>query len=146
MIKAILLFVAFVVLGAPPAAAQQSGGGYVVIANEANGVSTLSADEVSRIFLKKTRRWTNGLDVVPVDLSESTPAREAFSTAVHHKPVKAVHAYWQQQIFSGRDVPPVEKTSDEQVIAFVLATPGAIGYVSAGASLSAGVRRVQVVR
>ena len=81
---------------------------------------------------------------MPVDLSESAPAREAFSTAVHHKPVKAVRAYWQQQIFSGRDVPPPEKTSDEQVIAFVRATPGAIGYVSAAAPLTGGVRRVQV--
>src|SRR2546430_11427052 len=86
MLKAIVLLVAFGVLGAPPAAAQQTG--YVVIANEANGVSTLSADELSRVFLKKTRRWTNGLDVVPVDLSESAPAREAFSTAVHRKAVK----------------------------------------------------------
>ena len=140
MIRAILLLVAL----ASPVVAQQ--GGYVVIVNEANGVSTLSADEVSRVFLKKTHRWTNGLDVVPVDLPENAGVREAFSAAVHGKPVSAVHAYWQQQIFSGRAVPPAEKPSDEQVIAFVRATPGAIGYVPAGASLSAGVRRVQVVR
>jgi ABC-type phosphate transport system substrate-binding protein len=126
------------------AAAQQ--GGYAVIVNEANSVSTLSAEEVSKIFFKKTHRWTSGLDVVPVDLPESAPAREAFSAAVHGKSVGAVRAFWQQQIFSGRAVPPVEKPSDEQVVAFVRATPGAIGYVSAGAPISAGVRRVQIVR
>jgi ABC-type phosphate transport system substrate-binding protein len=140
---AILSLVAFVALG-KPAAAQQ--GGYAVIVNEANGVSTLSAEEVSKIFFKKTHRWTNGLDVVPVDLPESAPAREAFSAAVHGKSVGAVRAFWQQQIFSGRAVPPVEKPSDEQVVAFVRATPGAIGYVSAGAPISAGVRRVPIVR
>lgn len=140
---AILSLVALIVLGTP-AAAQQSG--YAIIVNEANGVATLTAEEVSKLFFKKTHRWTNGLDVSPVDLPERAPAREAFSAAVHGKSVGAVRAYWQQQIFSGRAVPPVEKPSDEQVVAFVRSTPGAIGYVSAGALLSAGVRRVQIVR
>jgi len=144
MLKAIVVLAAFAALLAPPAAAQQ--GGYVVIVNEANDISALRADEVSKIFFKKAHRWPNGNDVVPVDLPESAPAREAFSAAVHGKSVGAVRAYWQQQIFSGRDAPPAEKGSDEQVIAFVRATPGAIGYVSAGATLAPGVKRVQVIR
>lgn len=139
MIRALLLLLA---LGAAPVAAQ----GYVVIVNDANSVSSVNATELSRMFMKKLNRWESGLDVVPVDLPESAAAREAFSTAVHGKSVSAVHAFWQQQIFSGRAVPPAEKASDEQVVAFVRATPGAVGYVSAGAALSAGVRRVQVVR
>src|SRR3989442_4119573 len=109
MIRAIVLLAAFAALLTPPAAAQQ--GGYIVIVNEGNDVAALRADEVSKIFLKKAHRWPNGNDVVPVDLPESTPAREAFSAAVHGKPVSAVHAYWKQQIFSGRAVPPTEKGS-----------------------------------
>jgi ABC-type phosphate transport system substrate-binding protein len=140
---AILSLVALVGLVAP-AAAQQ--GGYIVIVNDANSVSALTTEELSKIFFKKAQRWPNGNDVVPVDLPESAPVREAFSTAVHGKSVGAVRAYWQQQIFSGRAVPPAERPSDEQVVAFVRTTPGAIGYVSTGATLSPGVRRVQVVR
>ena len=140
MIRALLLLVA---LAAAPVAAQQ---GYVVIVNDANGVSSVNAGELSRMFMKKLSRWASGLDVVPVDLPESAAAREAFSAQVHGKSVSAVHAFWQQQIFSGRAVPPAEKASDEQVVAFVRSTPGAIGYISTGASLGAGVRRVQVVR
>jgi len=139
MLRALLLLVG---LAAAPVAAQQ---GYVVIVNDANGVSQVSAGELSRMFMKKLNRWQSGLDVVPVDQPESAAAREAFSAGVHGKSVSAVHAFWQQQIFSGRAVPPAEKASDEQVIAFVRSTPGAVGYVSAGASLS-GVKRVQVVR
>ena len=139
MLRALLLLIA---VATAPLAAQQ---GYVVIVNDANGVSQVSAGELSRMFMKKLNRWQSGLDVVPVDLPESAAAREAFSAAVHGKAVSAVHAFWQQQIFSGRAVPPAEKASDEQVIAFVRSTPGAVGYVSAGASLS-GVKRVQVVR
>jgi ABC-type phosphate transport system substrate-binding protein len=40
--------------------------------------------------------------------------------------------YWQQMIVSGRGVPPA-KTSDQDVLAYVKANPGAIGYVGADA-------------
>ena len=48
-------------------------------------------------------------------------------------------AYWQTLVFSGRDVPPVVRHSDEEVLSFVRTQPGAVGYVSAGASTE-GVR------
>ncbi len=147
MIRPILFLVALVAvvaLGAPPAAAQQ--GGYVVIVNESNSILALTTQELSKIFFKKAQRWPDGNDVVPVDLPEGAAVREAFSAAVHGKSVNAVRAYWQQQIFSGRAVPPTEKASDEQVVAFVRTTPGAIGYVSGGATIPPGVRRLQVVR
>ena len=144
MIKAILLIAAVAAIMTAPVAAQQ--GGYIVIVNDANVVSALSTEEVSKIFFKKAQRWSNGVDVVAVDQPENAAVREAFSVAVHGKSVGAVRAYWQQQIFSGRAVPPAEKASDEQVVAFVRSTPGAIGYVSAGATLSPGVRRLQIVR
>jgi ABC-type phosphate transport system substrate-binding protein len=37
------------------------------------------------------------------------------------------------------------KTSDEEIVAFVASTPGAIGYVSPDASLPDSVREVVVV-
>jgi hypothetical protein len=52
-----------------------------------------------------------------------------------------VKAYWQQRIFSGRDVPPPEFATDQEVVAYVLAHEGAVGYVSPGAEL----RGLQVV-
>lgn len=118
---------------------------YVVIVNESNGVSAMSAADLSKLFFKKTNRWSNGLEVVPVDLPEGAAAREAFTAAVHGKSLGSVRAFWQQQIFSGRSVPPVEKATDEQVVAFVRATPGAVGYVTAGTALGTGVKRLQVV-
>jgi hypothetical protein len=54
-----------------------------------------------------------------------------------------VRAYWQQRIFSGRDVPPPELDSDQQVVDYVMKYPGAIGYVSGAADLK-GARAVQI--
>ena len=50
---------------------------------------------------------------------------------MHGKKTTAVRSYWLQVIFSGRGVPPPEKPSDKDVIAYVKAHPGAIGYVAA---------------
>jgi hypothetical protein len=54
-----------------------------------------------------------------------------------------VRSYWQQRIFSGRDVPPPELDSDDAVIGFVSKYAGAVGYVSGAAKL-VGVRELGI--
>ena len=63
------------------------------------------------------------------------------ATPVEREPVKA---YWQQMIFSGREVPPPEKASAKDVVAFVSANRGGVGYVPAGTPLGEGVKTVDV--
>ncbi len=117
---------------------------YMVVVNAANPVSAMSSEDLSKVFLKKTTHWANGDDATPVDLPEGVPVRESFSRDVFHKSVEAIKAYWQSQLFSGRGVPPVELASDDAVLAYVRANPGAIGYVSATVAVGAGIRRVSV--
>lgn len=129
---------------APTTRLAAQGRQYVVVVNAANPVSVLSEEELSRLFLKKTIRWPNGDDATPVDLSERAVVRESFSRDLFHKSVEAIKAYWQSLLFSGRGVPPVELASEDAVLAYVRANSGAVGYVSAGATLGTGVRRVQI--
>lgn len=117
---------------------------YKVIVNEANPASSMNKDQLSRIFLKKVTKWGNGQSVLPVDLVATSPVREGFSRDVHGRSASTVKAYWQQLIFSGRDVPPPEKNSDGQAIGYVKANANAIGYVSAGAATE-GVKVLRVV-
>jgi ABC-type phosphate transport system substrate-binding protein len=117
---------------APLGLAQDAG--YKVIANTAVAEDSLGKKDLSRVFLKKTTKWGDGTSMLPVDLDDSTPVRAAFSRDVHRKGVGAIAAYWQRQIFSGRGVPPVVKKTDAEVLDYVRSNPGAIGYVSAGAS------------
>ena len=111
--------------------------GYVVVVNEA-GPPSLSKTELSRIFLKKNKELT------PVDQDKEAKVRSAFSKAILGRPLSAIISYWQQQIFSGGDSPPVEKASDADVLAFVRNNPKAIGYVAAGTDLGTGVRAITV--
>lgn len=124
----------------PSSAAEAEG--YKLVVNTANLATTLPRKQVSAMFLKKVTAWDHGGKVSPVDLGADSPVRETFTKDVHGKTVAAVKGYWQQLIFSGRGVPPPEKSSDAEVIAFVKASPGAVGYVS----LQQATADVKVVR
>ena len=99
------------------------------------GVKETSLTKVvlKQIFLKKTTQWQDGQWIKPIDQKKSSKVRQAFTKAVHGRSVSAVKNYWQQRIFSGRGVPPLEKSTDAQIVSYVLTHPGAIGYVSVGA-------------
>jgi ABC-type phosphate transport system substrate-binding protein len=117
--------------------------GYKIVANPSVPTSSLTRTALSRVFLKKSHNWPDGSPAVPVDLVIGSPTREAFSHDVHGRGSAAIDAYWQKQVFSGREVPPITKATDSEVIAYVRSTPGAIGYVSAGVP-TAGVRSVDI--
>jgi len=145
MFKKRFLLTAFVGLISSSAFSPAEGASYKLIVHPSNGVGSMTAERASALFLKKVGKWDNGRTVLPVDLLPGSAVREEFSRAVHGKSVSAVKSFWQQQIFSGRDVPPPEKSSDREVLAYVEANPGGIGYVSAGASVN-GVKVIQITR
>ncbi len=118
---------------------------YRVIVNSANPVNEARRSQVSEIFLKRVVHWPNGQPAAPVDQSITFPIRERFSKQVHGRSALAVQHYWQQQIFSGRGVPPPVRLTDQEVIAFVKASAGAIGYVSAETSLPDSTRTLKLV-
>ena len=109
---------------------------YQIVCNPNNPIAVVDRQFVQDAFLKKVRSWPTGDGTRPVDLAPSSPVRRHFSKEVLRRPVEAVRVFWQQRIFAGRDLPPPEVRSDDEVIAFVLRDRGAIGYVSAGAALN----------
>jgi len=131
----------FLAVALAPAAAQDA---VVVIVHADNPVSSFTTREVSDLFLKKAGTFPDGTKAVPVDLGERSDVRGAFSRWIHRKTTSAIKAYWQQMIFSGRGVPPPEKSSTADVMAFVRGQRGGIGYVPQGTPLSPGVKAVTV--
>lgn len=119
----------------------------LVIVNEQNPVRSLSREEVARIFTKRTVRWEDwdGMPrVEPVDQQYSSAVREVFTREVHGKPLSSIRTYWHRLIFSGRGAPPLQKNTDEEVMAYVRENPGAIGYVVGGSDLVPGVRSIEL--
>ena len=119
---------------------------YKVIVNAANPETTISTERLSTLFLKNVRKWANGTPVLPVDQSITAPARIAFCKDVFDQPVVAIQSYWQDQMASGREGPPPTKGSDLEVMAYLEANVGAIGYVSPTATLSERTKVLKVTR
>jgi len=134
----VLLLSSHVVLAEPPPPPA-----FVVIVHPSNPRSSLERSFIGDAFLKKVTRWPGGDVIKPVDLGPDAPAREAFSRDILKRSVSAVKSYWQQIIFSGRDVPPPELSGDDRVLQYVQTHEAAIGYVSGHARLD-GVRAVTV--
>ena len=112
-----------------------SSAAYRVIVHPDNQVQSVDRKFLADAFLKKTTRWPDDEVIHPVDLGPSSPVRERFSDDVLSRSVSAVKNYWQQQLFSGRDVPPPELDSDEDVVRYVLKHRGGVGYVSSKAEI-----------
>lgn len=105
---------------------------------------SLPAKKLSKIFLKKIKRWEDDESITVFDLEAETEVRDDFSRSVHRKSISAIKSYWQRMIFSGRDVAPVEIESEAQMIERIAGTPGGIGYVSGAAELPDGVKVLEV--
>jgi len=118
--------------------------GYKVVIHKDNPTQSLDSKTVERMFFKKWKRWDDGELVVPVNQVNSE-VREAFTKGIHKKDVSAILKYWQRMIFSGRDVPPLELANDTEVLEYVKANRGAIGYVSSATEIAAGVRELPIV-
>ena len=138
------LFVAFgAARGSARADSRPPPPAYVVIVHPNNPNTVLSRRFVADAFLKKTTRWPDGSVIKPVDQPADSNTRARFSDEVLNRSVPAVKSYWQQIIFSGRDVPPPELAGDEEIVRYVAQNAGGIGYVSGTATLN-GVRTLHV--
>ena len=121
-----------------------AGQGFKIVVNSANPTDSISIQQLSRIFMKETTTWNSGQPVMPVDQAANSNVRQGFSKVILGRDTSAVKSYWQRLIFSGRGVPPPEKSSDEAVLDFVREHPGAVGYVSSGTDVGSGVKVLEI--
>jgi ABC-type phosphate transport system substrate-binding protein len=124
-----------------------AGEPFVVVVNPSVQGSSVHRADLAAVFLKRASRWGDGSSVIPIDQSGTSPVREAFSGTVLQMPVTAVVQYWQRQLMTSQTAArlPTVKPSDEEVLAYVAKTRGAVAYVSAGAILPPGVKTLTVI-
>ena len=117
--------------------------GLRVIVNAKSSVTKADKRFVADAFLKKRTHWDDDAGIQPIDLGQKSSVREQFSRDVLDRDVASVRRYWAQLVFSGRGVPPPEVGSETEVVKYVAAHTGAIGYVSASAELK-GVKVLEI--
>ena len=120
-----------------------SFGQTVMIVNSANSVTSMTRSEAANFFLGNTTKWAGGEKAVPVDQKKSNPAGAAFLEKIVKMTESNFKKEWMSKLLSGEAEPLLLKSSDADVIEFVKANAGAIGYVSASSVVN-GVKVVAV--
>lgn len=104
-----------------------------VVVSKENKVTSLTTDDLNRIFLGKKTLWESGTRIVPAMPEEESPAGEIFLSGTLKKSVSQFRAYWKRLLFSGGGTVPKVFRSNEQLLDFVARQPGAIAVIEASA-------------
>lgn len=114
-------------------AAQMASAQVAVIVNPKSPLASMTAEQVSAIFLGKSNALPSGGMAAPADLPEGSPAHEAFYSKAAGKTSAQVKATWARLTFSGKAVPPKELPTAADVKKYVASNPDAIGYIEKSA-------------
>jgi ABC-type phosphate transport system substrate-binding protein len=141
-----IIVVVVVALGLDALETSVSAGGerYQVIVHPGNPVTSIDERFLRNAYLRKEIEWSDGQAILPVDLVTRYSVRDQFTHHVLKKTAAQLKSYWNQRLFSGKGVPPPEADVSADVIAYVLANPGAVGYLPA--DLDPGGAKVVEVR
>jgi len=99
----------------------------VVVVNAKNPVASMTAEQITQIFLGKSTSLT------PFDQTESSPIRNEFYKKVADKESSQVKAIWSKLIFTGKGTPPKEFTSSADVKKAVANDVNSIAYIEKSA-------------
>jgi hypothetical protein len=106
----------------------------VIIANVAMPDRSLSKTEVQNIFLGKLTK-VDGTKITFVILKTGDIHAEFLETYLSRTPSQYTK-YWKKLVFSGKGRSPKAFDSEEDLIAYVEQTQGAIGYIAASTAQS----------
>jgi ABC-type phosphate transport system substrate-binding protein len=104
------------------AALQTANADVVVVVSAKSTASTMTADQISQIYLGKSNQMK------PVDSSDG-PIRSQFYTKVAGKDEAQVKAIWSKLVFTGKAKPPVALPTSADVVKAVAADANSLGYI-----------------
>jgi TonB family protein len=114
-----------------------------IIANPSVKAEAITASDIKSVFLEERNSLRDGTHVEPV-LSRGGPAHEAFLKDYLGKSDDALQNYYSTLVFTGKGSMPKTLHSDDEVVAYVARTRGAIGYVGSTTPVD-GVKTLAVV-
>ena len=136
-------------------AAMEGFGGYAPTAGQAdevmvivNGDNTWMTSDVREIrtyWLKGRQEWPNGVRVSPADRDGESVARKLFLAKVLGMSNDEVERYWIEKRYQAGVSPPRKAASDAQMIEFVGAVKGAVGFVDVRSLAGITDRKVKVI-
>lgn len=102
----------------------------IVIANPTVKAMEITKNDLKDVFTGNATSLKDGSRVVPILLKGGT-AHEEFLQAFIGKSDSTYRAGWRSLVFSGQAAMPKNLDTDAEVVEFVKANAGAIGYIGA---------------
>jgi hypothetical protein len=112
----------WLVLASAASAVSVANAGDVVVVMAA-GATAPSKEQIANVYLGRSN------DLKPLDLPESSPARQFFYKKATDRDAAQVKAVWSRIVFTGQGKPPKELADATAVKKAVAADPKAIGYI-----------------
>jgi ABC-type phosphate transport system substrate-binding protein len=104
-----------------------------VVVNPNSGVDSLSASQVKKIFMAKTKKFPNGTTVVAIDQNSANAPYATFYKSVAGKSPAKMNKYWVKLTFTGKAEAPKKVGGDSDVVNLIKANKNMIGYVDSSA-------------
>jgi len=127
--KHIRVRMAFLGLSVVLLAARVQAQDVMIVANKDIAVSQISSAELRDIFTGARSRFSDGSRAVPVVL-KGGPTHEVFLNHYVKDNPNEFRIRWRKAIFTGQGSMPKEFNSEAELLQYVAATHGAIGYAS----------------
>ena len=99
----------------------------------------LSESTLQKIYLGKVVE-VDGKPIIPVNLARGNALRRDFMGQILAQDEDKFTAYWTVRRYIGQGSPPREFASVEEQMAYIRATPGAVGYVDASVEVTPGLK------
>lgn len=114
-----------------------------VVVNPKATTGNLDKSALRDIYTGIKTKWADGKKIEFVVLADSGGVNETFMSQFVEKTAAQFVAFWKKQVFTGKGSEPKTVKTEKEVMDYVSATDGAIGYVGAG-SVNGSVKVVSV--
>jgi ABC-type phosphate transport system substrate-binding protein len=101
----------------------------ILVVVHPSNTSTFDKSTIKKIFLGKTKSFSNGRTAILLSSPAKSTASEEFNKKVIGKSSNQVNAYWSKMIFTGKGTPPQSMSSADEIISAIAENPDAIGYI-----------------
>lgn len=100
----------------------------VVIVNKSVPVHALQSRSILDIYSLNTKEWPDGSPVVAITLKGSESTAQDFFSSLGTR-LLDMKKLWMRMLLLGEEQVPLAVNSEDDVVAKVASTPGAIGFV-----------------
>lgn len=102
----------------------------VFIAHSSTADVTLNADDLKSSLLGTKTKWDGGAPI-KLGVLQSGPVHEKAIREFTQRSPDQFDKFWKKLVFTGKGMAPSSFASDEEAVAWVAKTPGALAYVAA---------------